>query len=201
MGKRKCVLCGETIDNNNESIPYKNRYAHKECFNILMKNSLLKETRTTSKKTKDKSKEERGVCNPIVLKKGLTEEEYKKKKSFFDTLKQITPLHSIEAKDYAISENYINKYKFTWDGMEYTLKYVFEVLDNNNFVNTPLMVIPNYYNEACVFYGQIQEAQKHNEQIISNDSLIGIKKQVIYKRPSNNKKLIDISKIGCETDC
>ena len=30
--KRVCVLCGLTIEDNNDSVPYKNRYAHTACF-------------------------------------------------------------------------------------------------------------------------------------------------------------------------
>ena len=35
--KRVCVLCGLTIEDNNDSVPYKNRYAHTACFRAAAK--------------------------------------------------------------------------------------------------------------------------------------------------------------------
>ena len=36
MAKRKCAICNEYIENNEESVPYKKRYAHLKCFNVAM---------------------------------------------------------------------------------------------------------------------------------------------------------------------
>ena len=35
--KRVCLLCGKPIEDNNDSVPYKGRYAHSACFRVAVK--------------------------------------------------------------------------------------------------------------------------------------------------------------------
>ena len=56
MAKRKCAICGKWIEDNNESVPYKKRYAHLNCFNVAMKvvttEKKPKSTKAVQKNTK-----------------------------------------------------------------------------------------------------------------------------------------------------
>ena len=84
MGKRKCVVCGEWIEDNTDSVPYKNRYAHKKCFEIAVKASVVKlQAKTQSKaKTKqdDKGKKEN---KPILnIEQGCQKKNIVRKKVF-----------------------------------------------------------------------------------------------------------------------
>ena len=75
MAKRKCIICGEWIENNSQSIPYKGKWAHEKCFQIAVK-AIKKDKdekladKTKSKKSKPKPKAE--------LKEAVSEEEAKK---------------------------------------------------------------------------------------------------------------------------
>ena len=37
MGVRKCVICGQILKPTDETVPYKKRHAHIQCFNNVMK--------------------------------------------------------------------------------------------------------------------------------------------------------------------
>ena len=71
-GRRKCKICGEWIEDNNDSVKYKNGYAHTHCFDIAMKVTVSnkKESLQSKKKTTSKKPQKE-------LKDGLSEEEYK----------------------------------------------------------------------------------------------------------------------------
>lgn len=201
MARRKCAICGEWIEDNNDSVPYKNRYAHKKCMDVIVKNTLVKkESNSRKKKTKDKKEQStvKQPKQPTVLKEGMSEEEFKQKKQFFDLLKTIS-LQILEAKDYVIAENYIKKYKFTWVGMSNTLKYVFYVLEKEDVNRTePLRIIPQYYNDAFNFYESMKLVEQSNQETVKNQELIKVKQYITYKKKHPKINLIDIEKIGCE---
>lgn len=201
MARRKCAICGEWIEDNNDSVPYKNRYAHKTCMNVIVKSTLVKkETNNRKKKTKDKDEQSaaKQPKQPTVLKEGMSEEEFKEKKQFFDLLKTIG-LKPLEAKDYVIADSYIKKYKFTWKNMSNTLRYVFYVLEKEDVNRTePLRIIPQYYNDAFKFYENMRTVEQNNQETIKSQDLIKVKQHITYKKKRPKINLIDIEKIGCE---
>ena len=202
MAKRKCVICGEWIEDNNDSIPYKNRYAHKKCMDVIVKSTLMKKETNANRIKKTKEKNEQSVVKkpkqPTVLKEGMSEEEFKQKKQFFDLLKMIS-LQVLEAKDYVIAENYIKKYKFTWGGMSNTLRYVFYVLEKEDVSRTePLRIVPQYYNDAFKFYENMKIVEQNNQDTMESQELIKVKQHITYKKKRPRINLIDIEKIGCE---
>ena len=73
--KRVCVLCGLTIEDNNDSIPYKNRYAHIACFRAAAK--AIHVDKTEKVKKKEAEKKTKPVSKPKAeLKDALSDEEY-----------------------------------------------------------------------------------------------------------------------------
>ena len=61
MAKRKCAICNEYIENNEESVPYKKRYAHLKCFNVAI------QVVTTKPRVKSESKKETAPKKPVQL--------------------------------------------------------------------------------------------------------------------------------------
>lgn len=196
MGRRKCVVCGEWIEDNSDSVPYKNRYAHKKCFEIAVKASVVKsQTKTKSKsKTKQDDKEQK---KPVLnIKAGISEEEYRQKKSFLDAVQKVMK-QSLSSKDLAIADNMQKKYRYTWEGMEQTIHYVFDVLEKQECQDSPMKMIPYYYEESMEFYHSLDQAEKHNEELL-NEPLIQSVKTIPYRKRENKTNLIDITQIGCE---
>ena len=173
MAKRKCVICGEWIEDNNDSIPYKNRYAHKKCMDVIVKSTLMKKETNANRRKKTKEKNEQSVVKkpkqPTVLKEGMSEEEFKQKKQFFDLLKMIS------------------------------LRYVFYVLEKEDVSRTePLRIVPQYYNDAFKFYENMKIVEQNNQDTMESQELIKVKQHITYKKKRPRINLIDIEKIGCE---
>lgn len=195
MGRRKCVICNEWIEDNNDSVPFKDRYAHKNCFNIIMLNNVKEHK--NSQKAKSKKTSPKSRTPAAELKEALSEEEYKSKKEFYAKVKELENITSLDARIYAISESYIKKYDFTWEGMCNALKYNFEVLNRDKSTEC-IRVIPYCYSEAAKFYNQIKEAVDDNDKAL-NGSVITIGQTITWrKKLEDQSELIDIDKIGCD---
>ena len=82
---KKCVICGNLINADEETIPYKNRTAHLKCFDNMSK---LAGTERSKRETPAKKRTQKPKAT-VELKEGLTEEEYQEKKSFFDYVRQL----------------------------------------------------------------------------------------------------------------
>ena len=125
MAKRKCAICGEWIEDNNDSVPYKKRYAHLSCFNVAMKvvttEKKPKSTKVVQKKTKKAPQKE--------VKTGLTEEEYQEKKQLCDFIREKTKA-DITIKIYKLIDDYIKKYKVTYKDIYETLYWYYSIESN-----------------------------------------------------------------------
>ena len=58
--KRVCLLCGKTIEDNNDSVPYKGRYAHSSCFRVAVKAVHVDKTEKLEEKAEQKAQKKRG---------------------------------------------------------------------------------------------------------------------------------------------
>lgn len=76
-----------------------------------------------------------------------------------------------QIKDFRTDYNYTNK------GMYLTLKYYYEILDNEVKDNTGLGIIPYYYDRAKQHYIDILEVKKHlkNFEIDEQTNIVKIK--------------------------
>lgn len=191
MPKRKCVICGKYIENNEDSVPYKNRYAHTNCFNIAIK------VATTNKTEKAKSKAA-PVSKPNAqkeLKEGLSEEEYQEKKKLCDYIREQTK-KDLTIKIYKLIEDYKKKYKLSYEDMYRTLYWYFTT-QGHPVEGDMVGIIPYAYDEAKTSTEKIQELQKdcqnkmaHMQEFYPDKT---ISSPIIGGRKIDQ---IDISKIG-----
>lgn len=193
-GKRKCVCCGEYIGTDEESVPYKGRYAHVKCFQITLK--TIKKDKDEKLKEKVKNTKSKKISKPKVeLKDPLSEEEYKEKKGYYDYLRQFFENEQIPSQVYAITDNQIKKYGFTFKNMHRTLVYIHEILGkelNNDVVG----IIPYFYTEAIKYYESIAEIEERNKDI---DTSTMYQEKTIFIKPKQRKNIqIDITSVGKE---
>ena len=150
------------------------------------KDSLLKE-----KEKEKKSHKGTRPKPPVELKEGMSEEEYKEKKDYYDYLRSLVG-DNITAKAYALTELYIRKYGFTYTGMRDTLVYIHEVLQMD--IKGDVVGLIPYQYSACEAY-QAQQAQVEavNKDINVKDMY---QRKTVYVKPRvDTTKLIDITEI------
>lgn len=202
--KRKCPICnnllGYEIDDLEHVVPYKGRYAHITCFNNMLKiTNKEKKLELAEKAANKKSKK----AKPIVIdniRDGLSEEEYKAKKAFFNKLRNLLKTEELEAKLYKVADDYVRKYKFDYAGMEQTLEYYYGVLGKETYGDC-IGIIPYKYSEAQAYYQKVKEVEETNNELLKRIKNISdlYKAQVIKIKPREKVvKQIDISEIGGE---
>ena len=189
--KRKCVCCGEPIEDFEPSVPYKNRYAHERCFNVAIK-AIHVDKKQKLEEARDKKKPEPKVKAKAELKDGMSEEEYKKKKAYYDYLRSLIGDENMGAKVYAYSERMIEKHNFTFESMHNTLVYLHEILERE-IVGDGVGIIPYYHDEAKKYYEELQRIEEENKTIdVGNMYRQSI---VVVKNPRRNVQQIDINLI------
>lgn len=167
---KKCPFCNKPIqtgDGSEPTIPYKNRTAHKRCFELMAKGisegrHIQTEEKKQQKKAQTKSKASKP--KPIeTVKEAMSEEEYKEKKAYYSYLRE--QMVDLQAKHYALTDKYIKQYAFTYSGMLNTLKYLNDVLEytftdeNSNVVG----LIPYHYEAAESYYKSIEVCAEANK--------------------------------------
>lgn len=188
MAYKKCVICGEAIADEN-FVPYKQRYAHQRCFNIAIKTLQDSKNKELSKKSKIKNKPPK---QREELKECVSEGEYQIKKAFFDYLRFLLK-DDISAKIYTLTENYIKRYNFSYQGMLNTLIYMNEYA-NKTLTGDIIGIIPYYYDEASAYFLNVENIQNKNKDV---DIKPMYQTKTVYINLHNNKpnKQIDITKI------
>ena len=190
--KRVCVLCGLTIEDNNDSVPYKNRYAHTACFRAAAK--AIHVDKTEKVKKKEVEKKIKSTSKPKAeLKDALSDEEYIQKNLYYDYLCKTTGIAELPVKIYALTENYIKKYGFTFQGLYATLTYMHNIL-GKEFGEDIVGLIPYYYTEAQAHYKAVKSVGDRNKDINTEGMY---KKKTVYIDPKQKKiKQLDITTIG-----
>lgn len=186
---KKCVVCGENILPTDIAIPYKGRYAHQKCFDEAMKtlNKVKKET------LKAKTGSQRKRKPQAVLKDGMSEEEYAKKKQYYDYLKSLINDDELSVKQFAVSEKYIEHYGFNFEGMYQTLVYCNEIL-HKELKGDIVGIIPYYYSDAQNFLKDVETIESKNKTVDWN-KYYPLKIIKINSKKRKNKEL-DITSIG-----
>jgi hypothetical protein len=193
--QRKCVICNELIVDE-QGVPYKERYAHQKCFNIAMK-TLQKDKNKQIDKVAEKKKVGRKAKPKVELKEALSEEDYKEKQQYYQYLRQMIEENELSAKVYALTEDYIKRYAFTYKSMYQTLVYLHEIIEKD-LTGDVVGIIPYYHSEAMQYYDSINKVAEFNENVdISNM----YKEKTIVIQPKRRKiKQIDIESIGKGVD-
>ena len=199
MAYKKCLLCGKSILPAEDFVPYKGRYAHQTCFNKEVKNLSQDKKRVLQAQAEAKKKKPRkktsssNITSPNILKDNMSEEEYQEKKKYYDYLKEILVDEKLTVKQFAVSEKYIQRYKFTFEGMYHTLVYLNEILEKE-LVGDIVGIIPYYYNEAEQFLNDVKRLDE-----IAKDtdwSQMYTRKTIKIKPQKRKVKLMDIENIG-----
>ena len=194
MAKRKCVICGEWIEDDSQSIPYKGRYAHTKCFNIAMKTIKKDKDEKLAEKSKSKAKTQSAPKPKAELKDAVSEEEYAEKKQYYQYLRSLID-DELSAKVYALSDQYVSRYNFTFKEMHQTLVYLHEIVEKE-LVGDIVGLIPFYLTEAKNYFKSIDRVEEANKDIdVSNM----YKEKIIRIQPKKkNIKQLDIENIGKE---
>ncbi len=199
MAKKKCVICGEYIEEGQETVPFKNRTAHITCFNLAMKitTNTKKKTLSESKATNSKAKTPKAKKPPAELKDGISEEEYRIKMDFFNTLRDVSRLEKLEARTYKVVEDYMKKYGFTYESMKLAIEY-FYIIKSNTPQGDCIGIIPYVHDEAISFYKGLENVERLNKDITAKEvkEYYQTKRVKITPKQSLKRPLIDISKIG-----
>lgn len=191
--QRKCVICGEPIINENDSIPYKGRYAHNHCFDISLK------VLHSDKDDKIKKKKEKSLSKPkpkIELKDAMSEEEYADKKLYYSYLRTLLD-NELSAKIYTLSDGYIKKYGFTFKQMYNTLVYLYEI-KHKELIGDIVGLIPYYLDEAEKYYSSLSELEIINSN--KNIDEMYAHKMIQIKPKHRTSKLLDITTVGRNND-
>lgn len=189
-GKRKCVCCGEYIGTE-ESVPYKGRYAHVKCFNIAIK-ALQKDKTEKLKKAEKKATSKKKP--KAELKDAVSEEEYAEKKQYYQYLRELIN-EELSAKVYALSDQYVSRYNFTFKEMYQTLIYLHDIL-GKDLVGDIVGMIPYYYTEAIRYYESVSLIEEKNKDI---DTSTMYQEKTIFIKPKQRKTIqIDINSVGKE---
>lgn len=197
--KRVCVLCGKPIEDKNDSVPYKGRYAHNTCFRVAVKAVHVNKTERLEEKVKQaetKQKETKKKGRPskpkAELKDAITEEQYIQKKLYYDYLRGFFGI-KLPAKIYALTERYIQQYDFTYQKMYQTLTYMHNILEKE-FTDDIVGLIPYYYDKADKHYHTVKQVEENNKD---KDIKEMYKNRTVYIDPKKKKrKQIDITSIG-----
>jgi hypothetical protein len=198
MGSQRiCPLCGKPIEETDESVPYKNRVAHRKCFlnlaSVAQKNRKAdSKDREAERKAKAKvQQEEKAKESRVVLE--VSEEEYKEKKAVLEYLEQLSG-QPATAKVYQLLKNYATKYRLSYQGMLETLQYYYEVLDNPPKGDC-IGIIPYYYDDACKYMKKFQSYQHVNDDVTAHDLKEMYKETVITIKHREPEGLIDLSSL------
>lgn len=190
--KRVCVLCGLTIEDNNDSVPYKKRYAHTACFRAAAKAIHVDKEEKVKKKEAEK-KIKPASKSKAELKDALSDEEYVQKNLYYDYIRKTTGIAELPVKVYALTDNYIKKYEFTFQGMYATLTYMHDILEKQ-FGEDIVGLIPYYYTEAQAHYKTVKAIGDRNKDINTKGMY---KKKTVYIDTKKKKiKQLDITTIG-----
>lgn len=161
--QRKCKICGEWITDNNDSLKYKNGYAHKGCFNIAMKVTVSnkKEALRTKKKTTSATKPQK------ELKDGLSEEEYKDKCMLCDYIRSLTH-EDVTVVTYKLIEDYKRDYGITYREMYDDLYWYFCLCNNDVKSDKVIGMVPYCHSDAQRYYRSIQKSNVSCREHLNN---------------------------------
>ncbi len=178
----KCPVCGGAVPASSGK-RIKQRYYHEKCYERKISSDLAKEA---EKKTQTKKRQ-----REAVVPRSVPEDEAKERERFFQKVKRLTGNTKLSAKTYALADKYKRDYKFSWNGMEKTLIYVYE-LEECEISDEIIGIIPWKYTEANQFYDSLDQISPAGETL---SELYEVKR--IKIRPKKDEKpSIDISQLG-----
>ena len=189
---KKCVVCGKLLTEKDleTAIPYKNRMAHKSCFNNAVKmvaQDKREQLDAKQKEVKEKTKEKkRAASRPKAeLKQDeVSDEEYLEKRDFYQYVKQLKGIgekEKLPPKIYVLCEKFHNDYEMEWQLMKYTLEYLKNIKEKE-LTGDIVGIIPYYYSEACDYQKDIKEIEEKSK-MFDTGKMYKTRKIIYKKRP------------------
>lgn len=199
---RKCALCNEIIkDDEYESncMPYKKRYVHITCFNASVKAVAVDKKEKLEKKKEEIEGNKKGKKKQIrtpkaELKDGMSDEEYKEKREYYDYLKQILNTDKLSAKTYTLSDKYIHQFEWTWRGMRDALVYLHEIKEKE-ITEDIVGYLPYIYDDSLRFFEEVKRVEENNKEAPLSD-MYKTKRIVYRKRPQKTIEDLEIESIN-----
>lgn len=192
MAHRKCLVCNESILDE-QGVPYKGRFAHQKCFNIAIK--MIQKDKTEKVADVEKKKRGRPPKPKAELKADMSEEEYREKQDYYNYIRYIIDANELGAKVYALSEDYIKRYCFTFSSMHQTLLYLHEII-SRELTGDVVGIIPYYHAEAMQYFNSLIKTEEINRNIDTSNMY---KERVIQIKPKVRKvRQMNIESIGRE---
>lgn len=161
--KATCPKCNTFIEKSDNFKVHKNKKYHIKCYKELVNEVYQKSTKNQD------SKEElfQYICSLYKI-------------------NELTTLIKNQI------EKYYTEYELTYDGMLYTLKYFYEILENDISKTEGIGIIPYTYKVAKDFYvlkNHLSEVEFDPENIVINKTV------KIKPIDYSNKKLIDFENL------
>lgn len=191
--KRKCQICGEWIEDNTKSTPYKNGYAHTECFNVYLKVTTVEKKENLQKKVgKPKTKPQK------ELKDGMSEEEYQEKKKLCDYIRSLTH-EDLPVQTYQLMKNYKKEYKISYKEMHDDLVWYFEIQNHSVDGDVVIGIVPHCHSEAQRYYSNIERSQNSCQSHLNELPSMYKEKKIVSSFDKKVKKpQIDMTIFGQE---
>lgn len=189
---KKCLICGKSIVNPDDAVPYKGRFVHSDCFNIGIKAITMNKQEALSEATQSKREKKEKVVTPKAekLNDAVSEEEFENKKKYYTYLRSLIG-DDVSPKIYAVTKKQMDIYGFTYEQMYQTLVYLNEILEKD-LKGDVIGLIPYYYKEAVRYYEDIERIKKKNIDMTGM-----YEKKIVYITPRIKKnKLLDIDSIN-----
>lgn len=201
-GNYKCAICKQQIKSDEESLPYQGRFAHKTCFNELMRAGADEKRKEQAEKSlqrkaakKAKDKNETNVITVKTTTKDKSPEEIADEKSFVSYITELTG-HKPDVKSYTLAKKFINEWGVKYADIVAALKYFYEIKENPYIAEKfSLGIVPYVIEDARKYYEQLDEAIKRNQEIDSS-SFYENKVVSIKSGKRNRKGTIDITKLN-----
>lgn len=202
-GKRKCPICNKYLEYDitdvEHVVAYKKRYAHIDCFNNMVKFTSKAKKQEIAKEAAKKKTRKKSVVIIEDVKDGISEEDFRKRKAYFNKVKQLTGYENLDVKYYKVSEDYIKKYRCTYEEMHMTLIYYYDILGNNVHDDWVIGIIPYHLERSKRYFEKREAIEKNNEELLRDVKNINelYRMKTIRIRPRKKTiKQIDISEIG-----
>ena len=197
MAKCVCIFCHKKIEDDNDKVAYKNRYAHRNCYYSFVQETTNSSIETQEKKKRGRKKKadiESSNAKIQTVSKALSNEEIDGEKQFITYMKTLLGTNKLPVQSVALAKNYIKTYQFTYDGIVQALRYWYEDKGNNCSGNNPIGIVPYIYNDAQKYFQDLAQVQKTNAEI--DTSGFYQKTQVYISKPRGHATpLIDIESI------
>lgn len=184
------MFCNALIEDESEEIPYKKRYAHKNCFN-----SYLHATTTVAKEKQEKKhKPTKNVTTTNAIKKPVSEEEYQHKQEYLNLVKELLGTDEIPVQIFALTNNYMERYGLSYEDMSIALDYWYKIKGNTYQEGNLIGIVPYIVSDAKKFFQGLENTIKANTEM-DTDGFYSKRVVHIEKPKGKENTLIDIANI------